>query len=285
MPRSKFTTIRNKRGRVLGRARTGPVLNLDKPTKKAVAKIAKSVVKRAQEVKYVGQLYDAEPIELYGSTVPTGATQAQVFEVMPDLSEGTSEYERVGVKVMPTRHNVDLDLRFNTRMAAINVDRMAWDINVHIWYGYIKRYKYAPDVLANSFNIANNLLEDGQGNTFPWNGAPYQGLLTLNKEVNTLKHKVVRMYRPLGAQNTADGVQQTYFPQTIHQKVRLAFKPPKALLYNETNNVPENYAPVVIIGYEHNDASQASNAVGGVGVLGIPALQLMIKQHLWFRDA
>lgn len=282
---AKYTVLRTKKGKRLGRARSGTMVNLDKPTKTAVAKIAKTVIRKAQELKYVGQLYDNEPYELYGSTIPTGAAQAQVFECLPDLQEGTSEFKRIGVKVMPSRHVVDLDLRFNTRMAAINVDRMAWDINVHIWFGFIKRYKYAVDVLANTVDIANNLLEDGQGNTVPWDGSPYKSYLSLNKEVNTLKHKVVRMYRPLGAQNTADGVQQTYFPQNIHQKVRLTFKPPKALLYNENNQVPENYAPVVIIGYEHNDASQASNAVGGVGVLGIPALTMMMQQHLWFRDA
>lgn len=278
--------MRNKRGKRIGRVRAGAaVVNLDNPTKKAVTKIVKTVTKKAQELKYVGQLYDNEPYELYGSTVPTGAAQAQVFEVMPDLLEGTSEFKRIGVKIQPSKLLVDLDLRFSQRMAAINVDRMAWDINVHIWFGYIKRYKYSIDLLANTTDIANNLLEDGQGNTVPWDGSPYKSFLKLNNEVNTLKHKVVRMYRPLGAQNTADGVQQTYFPQQIHQQVRLSFKPPKTLLYNENNSVPENYAPVVIIGYEHNDASQASNAVGGVGVLGIPALQMMIQQHLWFRDA
>lgn len=279
----KITTIRNKKGKVVGTARLTQELNLSEPTRKAVAKIAKKVVNKAAETKYVGELYSNEPSAIYGSTVPTGGVP-QIYDVCPSISQGDTEYQRTGVKIVPTKHVVDVDLTFNP---ANDAAECAWDVNVHVWYGYVRRYKNSQDVLANANNICVNLLDSGQGNTQAWLGRPTDHLLKVNTEWVSMKHKMVRMYRPLGTQNVATltGGLTTYFPQTIHKTLRLTLKPPKVLQYNESSPLPENYAPVVIIGYQHNDYTQASNAFGGAPtVLTIPALQVMLKQHMWFKD-
>lgn len=284
----KRRVMRNKRGKIVGIA-SGPEVNFDKPTRKAVAKIAKKVVNKAAETKYVGELVANEPTGIYGSTLPTGG-QAQIFDVCPSIAEGSAEYQRNGVKIVPTKHFCDLDLAFNTNDDISKtglLDNCAWDINVHVWYGYVRRYKYSPDVLTNATTILNNLLDLGEGTTAPWSGGPYDHMNKLNTEWFQLKHKVVRMYRPLGTQNQATlaGGLTTYFPQTIHKTLRLSFKPPKVLQYNEGNVLPENYAPVVIIGYQHNDSTQASNAFGaGSTILTCPALQMMLKQHMFYKD-
>lgn len=265
------------------------VLNLSEATRKAVTKIAKKVVNRAAETKYVGELVANEPTAIYGSIVPTGGAP-QIYDVCPSISQGDTEYERTGVKIVPTKHYCDLDLTFNSGNDIAGnpaLDNCSWDVNVHIWYGYVRRFKYSVDVLTNGADICNNLLETGQGNTSAWLGRPYDHLLKVNTEWVQMKHKVVRMYRPLGQQNVATlgGGLTTYFPQAIHKTLRLNFKPPKVLQYNEGNVLPENYAPVVIIGYQHNDNTQASNAFGaGNTILTAPALQFMLKQHMFFKD-
>lgn len=259
---------------------------------KMLSRLVKRVVNRGRETKYVAQELFSQPTPIYGDTYPTGAPVGQIYEVVPDLAEGTAEYERLGVKVQPTRLYADVDLRFNNKTQVLEggtpLDRSSWDIDCHIWYGYVRRYKNTQDILANNSNIINNLLENGAGATFRWGGGPYDHFNVLNKEWFSMKHKVVRMYRPLGAQNqaTVAGGLTTYFPQEIHKVVRLSFKTPKTLLYNETNVIPENYCPVVIIGYQHRDGTQAANSTTDTTTyLGKPAIMMNMKRHLYYKDS
>lgn len=276
-----------------------PVARLSKPVKRAV----NSIINRKLETKYIAQ--DMLPInengtalkEIYGDTVPAGP--AQVFPVCPDVAEGTSttEYTREGVKIQPTGLQADLMLFFNNLRKDVGgaswIDQCSWDINVHIWYGYCRKYKQNSDIVANSVLIAENLLDEGNGSTRRFTGTPLEQQFKLNKEYMVgMKHRVVRMYRPLGTQNdaTTNGGLTSYWPQTINKLVKLKFKTPKSLLFNETNDQPENYAPFVIIGYCHNDNTLASNTYTAPGtqpanVLNAPALLASIKSHLWFKDA
>lgn len=273
-------------------------------TAKAVAKIAKNVIRRTIETKYVSQdmTPSEEPVQLYGDVYPQGVPgpppgpngAVQLFPVLPAVNEGTSEWERTGVKIQPTKLEVDLNLFFNTLSTAIgggNVDSCSWDITAHVFYGYAKRFKNENDVLANQVAIVNNMLEDGQGNVLRWLGGPVDSQFKINKEYVNLKHKKVRMYRPFGAQNQATlaGGLTTYYPQKIHASMKLSFTPPKSLLYNETDTLPQNYAPFIIIGYCHNDNTQASNQFNASGppalIAQCPALCAVIRSHMWYKDA
>lgn len=268
------------------------VRSLRPKTRTAVTAIAKRVANLGRETKYVADTIFSQPVPIYGDTVPTGTVQPQIYECLPDLSEGVAEYERDGVKIQPVKVVSELDLRFNNKTndlsSASPLDTAAWDIDVHIWYGYVRRYKSYSDIIANASNILSNHLENGLGSTLRWGGGPYDHFNRVNKEWFNLKHKVVRMYRPLGQQNVATlaGGLTTYFPQDIHKVVRMSFKPPKTLLYNETNVVPENYAPVCIIGYQHRNGTQAANSTSDTTtLLGKPALMMNIKNHMYFKDA
>lgn len=264
-------------------------------TRQAVAKIAKAVVDRAVETKYVAQLMDENPIAVYGDTIPGGGGIPQLWDALPTLMEGTAEYQRTGVKVQPVKHRVDLDLRFNNTVSDISktttADVAAWDITAYIWYGYVKRYRNGVDVLANKTDLLQQHLEDGQGNTTQWQGSPYDDLDVVNKEVFTnLKCKQIRMYKAFGQFNdaTVAGGVTEYFPMTYRKRVSLSFKPPKTLEYDEVDNIPQNYAPIIIIGYQHNDNTQASNTLfvpATPTVLNTPALIFNAKLHLWFKDA
>lgn len=281
---------RPRRARRVVRARISS--GLTRPAAKAVAKIAKRVVKRSAETKYVAENYSEAPVSLYGSTVPTGGSP-QLFTVIPAVAQGDGEsYMRDGDKISPTKHVVDLDLRFNNTITdvsgASHLDECAWDITAHVWYGYVRKYKNGVDTLANAASLLQELLDDGAGNNIPWDGSAYINLFKTNTEVFTgLKHKKIRMFRPLGQQNAASvaGGMTTYFPQTIRKSLRLAFKPPKTLLYDEADQIPQNYAPVVIIGYQHNDNTQAANTTAGSkSVLNLPALIMGMRMHMWFKD-
>lgn len=270
--------------------------------RKAVATIAKRVFNRNTETKYLAYDQFETAKDIFGDTIPSSGP-AQLFAVMPPVPEATTaanEYTRTGVKIQPTRLEVDVELFFNNNHPTVGgaiggplLDTASWDITVHMFYGYVRKYKQNADVIANSQLICSNLLDLGDGSTTRWDGSPTAHQLKLNKEyMSGMKRKVFRMSRPLGEQNTgsvAGGV-TTYFPQKINKTVKLLFTPPKTLMFNETNDEPENYAPVLIIGYQHNDNTQASNAwiASGVvpgDVLRAPALSVYIKSHLWFKDA
>lgn len=279
------------KGSTSKRKATKAVRSIAPRTRKAITTIAQQAVKRAIETKYVAQPVSEGPIQLYGDVLPAGGLP-QLYDVLPDLGQGVEEFQRMGVKVNPTRHVVDVDLRFNEFAQDISrtgtAADCAWDITAHVFYGYVKRYKNGIDVLNNAAAVINSMFEDGQGGVTRWKGDPLADFPVLNSEVMTMKHKAVRMYRPLGTQNNATlaGGLTTYYPQLIRQKLRLTFKPPKTLLFSETANLPENYAPIIVIGYLHNDYSQAANTTSGApSVLNVPALQVSFFNHLWFKDA
>lgn len=282
------------------------VAKLAKPVKRAVTRLIRST----QETKYRSQVMtpaDA-PLEIWGDIYPQGTGggpngPAQVYNVLPDLQQNdttqptqSTDYNRVGEKVNPVRFYVDLELMFNNTRPVVGgagvLDQASWDLTAHIWYGYVKKYKSPTDVIANNVMIAQNLLDNGAGTKLRWLGGPTDHQLKLNTEYfSGLKHKKVRMYRPLGTQNDATlvGGVTTYFPQKLEKTMRLIYKTPKTLVYNENNTVPENYAPILIIGYQHNDNTQAANTWIPAGTPALatqaPALLAMIRSHLFFKDS
>lgn len=266
------------------------------PTTRAqVAQIARKVAGPMIETKYRAEdLYDGEggPIMIYGSVVPTGS-QTQLFNALPTLANGDLGFQRDGQKVLPVKHTLELDFTFNNQIQAIGgggVDACAWDLTVHVWYGYAKRYKSWADIATNTSALANEMFELGNGNSGVFGGGPFDILKKVNADVLTLKRKSFRMYRPLGSQNQATlaGGLTTYYPQTIKKHITLKFGKRSSLLYDESNPYPENYAPFVIIGYEHNDATNAANTVynpAAPTIANTPAIQVYGVRKLWFKDA
>lgn len=261
-----------------------------------MAAIAKRVVRKNIETKYVSDPIgqpEGVPFEIYGSVVPT-AGPVQLYTACPALTIGDQGYQRTGQQVNPVRHSVTLDVEFNNLRQDITggggLDACAWDLTCHIWYGYVRRYKSQADVQSVASAIANVMYEDGDGTSSAFGGGPHDALKKINTDMIMVKRKSFRMFRPFGAQNQATlaGGLTTYFPQLIKKRVKLVYKPPKVLRYDEAAIDPENYAPFFIIGYEHNDGTQASNnATPGApaSILTKPALQFVGLQEMWFKDA
>lgn len=272
------------------------VKSLAPRTRKAVATIAKRVLNRRSETKYRAEnLWTGDGIAqiIYGDVAPTGVA-TQLFRALPTLAIGDGGYQRDGQKVNPVKHTMELDFAFNNQTRDITntggLDACSWDLTVHVWYGYAHRYKSLNDVTLNSSAIVNEMYELGNGNSGRFTGAPFDILKKINTDVLSVKRKSFRMFRPLGAQNqaTLSGGLTTYFPQLIKKHITLAFKPPKTLMYDESYTVPENYAPFIIIGYEHNDPTQAANtqlANPPTTILQAPAIQVQGLMKLWYKDS
>lgn len=299
MFRFRRPTYRRRRPAYRRRAKTRVAKMLAPRTRKAVASIAKTVLNRKLETNYAAESYSEEPINIFGDTVPSTpagggvTTEPQMFGTLPAIVEGSGSSERKGDRVNPVRHVSDLTLWFNNQVQDVShsspLDNCAWDITVHVWYGTCKRYKRQQDVLDNRVDLLTDLLEDGAGGTLRWDGSPAAHEFPVNTEVFNVKHKKFRMFRPAGDQNTASvaGGVTTYFPSTITKQLRLSYKIPKVLKYADNGSgEPEDYAPFVIVAYQHNDSTQAANGTGAEEtVLWKPALQMMLRNHIWYKDA
>ena len=196
------------------------------------------------------------------------------------------------MKIEPTKHCSDLQFCFSPELLissggpATRIDSVAWDVTVHVWYGYVRRYKSMDDVNGNKIFIAQNLFEiDGSTQT-RFSGKMGDLMNERNSEFGALKHKSFRMFKDQGNANT---LTSEYFPTVTQKRLRLWFKPPKSLKYaDDTSFYPENYAPFILVGYCHNDNTQASNSNNAgptTNIAQLPAVQMLQVNKVWFKDA
>lgn len=290
----KGSTARTKKARTTTRA----VKSLAPRARKAVATIAKRVMNRKIETKYASSntpeyAYQA----VYGSTYPQGGIP-QIFGCLPQVPVGAEEssYTRSGNKINPTRHVTDLRFVFNDDAildagGAKPASQAGWDITVHVWYGFAKRYKQLNDaVIVNGADLLEEHLQDGHGAKYQWGGLLSDETKDINKEVFMLKHKTLRMYKNAGLANAGDVTAPSLStPMSEARRLRLSWKAPKVLSYaDEEHILPENYAPFIIVGYCHNDATQASykaNAGVTADLDYIPAVKMLKIDKLYYKDA
>lgn len=268
--------------------------------------IAKRVLNKKSETMYAGvdlpTSYSPNPFQaLYGATLPTGGV-GQLFTCLPQISQGQGTFTRRGNKIQPTRHTTDIQFVFNEDAALqytpsggsptnYPIAQAGWDIRVHVWYGFAKRYKRVTEIATSAVttNILQTMLQDGQGDSQEWNGLITDELLDLDKEVVTMKHKSFRMYKNAGLANVGDPISPSLTtPMATAHRMRINWKVPKTLLYaEETSLVPENYAPFIVIGYAHNDGTPASNT-GNSGATSdlsrIPAIKFFKADKLYYKD-
>lgn len=285
------------------RTRTGrkvkariPVEKTLRPTaRQAVAKIAKSVMRRGLETMYIADNPEGNYEAIYGDTIPSGGA-VQIYSCLPQIvqTDDPTSFGRRGVKIQPTRHATDLQFIFSNELLygsstpGARLDSLAWDVTVHVWYGYLKRYKSTDDVNGNKNFIASNLLEiDGSIQT-RFSGRMEDLMYEKNQEFGTLKHKSFRMYKASGNANNGAATEQ-YQPAVTAKTMRLSWKPPSNLKYaDDTSFYPENYAPFILVGYHHNDGTQASNSNNAgetTNLAQLPAIKMLQVNKVWFKDA
>lgn len=250
-------------------------------------------MKRRVETQYICDNPELNYTAIYGDTIPTGGA-VQVFGALPQIiqSGGEQSYGRRGVKIEPVKHCTDLQFCFSPELListggpATRIDSVAWDVTVHVWYGYVRRYKSMDDVNGNKTFIASNLFEIDGSTQVRFSGKMGDLLNERNSEFGALKHKSFRMFKDQGNANT---LTSEYFPTATQKRLRLTFKTPSSLKYaDDTSFYPENYAPFILVGYHHNDNTQASNSnnAGPTGnIAQLPAVQMLQVNKVWFKDA
>lgn len=258
-----------------------------------MATIAKRVVAGALKTKYIAE--NQEPIAIYGDTLPGGGS-AQLYTCLPDITQGDNSFDRDGNRPRPTRHTTQLQFTFNedpqilSGGVGVPAARAGWDITVHVWYGFAKRYKNVNDVSTNATAILAEMLDTGNGGVSRFTGLMSDELFEINKEFLTLRHKKVRLYKNAGQANVLDVTSPSLgTPFAEGARMSLSWKVPKSLLYkDEVAVIPENYAPFIIVGYSHNDGTQASdisNTGATTNILEVSAIKMVRTDKVWFKDA
>jgi len=287
------TATKGRRKVVRKAAPARAVRSVPPRARKAITTLATRVLNRAVETKHAYQTLFETWQPQYGSTIPTGG-QAQLYNALFDVNVGATAEQRNGNIIRPITLYNDLQIVINDKTADLAGSgapllASAWDITVHVWYGVARRYKSTGDVVGNAPGMLATMWDDqfNPGHQTAFLGKFTDQLNPVNKDAYLLKHKKVRLCKGPGIANTANGLtSQVFMPQKSTAQMRLTWKCPKTLHFNDNEGLPQDFAPFFVIGYVHNDTSQSANsATGGPTIQTKPALLIQASQHLLFKDA
>lgn len=262
------------------RTKKSPAKSLAPKTRQAVATIAKQIVRRNEETKYVaGWADDGSGGYLrapYGLTPVDPATPAlnSVVSGIPPVPQGTGSAQRIGDKIKPISFSSKVLLRLNPDTA---IKSIAPDVKVHIWYGFIRKLNGAMTIPAQPVYAATQatLLDLGNGVAGAWGGDLAGSLMPHNKNVVMMKHRVVRLYRSQGQFNAATDLPAAP-PAREQTVVTLKYKVPSVLrFFGDSDVLPENYFPVMFIGY---GVTTDDNALQNI-------VEYKVLKQLWYKDA
>lgn len=201
-------------------------------TKKAIAAIAKSVIRRESENKFVG--FSPDPSVAHNGQIGSG----DVYPILPALKRGTNYNERVGNEVRP-KH-----LEYRVRVALNESANLTTPYHVDLYVLTSKRVK-TYNTLGSTFSteVNTNLLIDGGAGATSYDASTERALYPINKELFSVMKKVSFKLSTTTAEN--------HNPQTYREFV-FRLKCPATLRYDATD-YPENFAPFSVLGWSRDD--------------------------------
>lgn len=245
-------------------------------TAKKVASIAKRVIRRTAETKYVADNYDkngAQVLPAVWNLTNVGAGALKFLPMIARTTQGVDEYQRIGDSIVPIG-NVMTQLEFSYNDA----DLSGHQIKVEIYYGTTKERKsWGP----NNPLVNSTFLDDGAGGNVAPSSARQTTLLPTDKRFVSFKKRVFILSKtqgtiggPGGTANFAANGGKSY------HNIRLYHKPPKVLRYTSAaDNYPTNYAPGFFINLSYVDGLIPANQAEIDSLVNITS-----RTHLHFQD-
>lgn len=263
---SKAKTAKNRPSKVIAKAITS--------AKKSVfAKKVLAVVNRNEETKYV-----ANNIVSPAIAIPAAQTTPLNFaRIMPFLTQGVQDFQRVGDKVKPLRART-----FWTCFPDPAVTGL-YDITMNL---VIVRVKGAQTDLAVAATPGTDFLRVGNGGQTDPNDPNQEVMLTeINRyPVNTERYTVLKHFKhrfckganniqgPVGA--ATNNSPPTGGPASPTKVFTFSWKPPTLLYDNAAATLPTNHYPVYLIWATANDASAAAAHV-----------KFAVRSEMYYKDA
>lgn len=237
--------------------------------KAQVATLVKRLISRSEETKLVCKSIVNKV--LFNSGI-SGANE--VYDVLPNLIQGVDNYQRIGDKVTPKSLTVRGTVAINFNEAR----SLTPEVHVFIVSHKSKKSYDALNAGTNAgrAQIANELIDAGDGSDIPFDGQVLPTLFPLNRKLLTVHaHKVLKLASSYGA--AAD---QHSSDDTIRfKRFAVKIKCPKTLTYDSSISAihPVNFAPVMMVGYVYPDGSFSE-------VLTTPVL-VTAASTLYYDDA
>lgn len=239
--------------------------------------IVNDSVKRHGETKYRAENIVPVPVN-----VPSGqAIPANCARMMPRLTQGVDDFQRIGNRIQPTHAKT----RFNLNL--VNPQSQLVDLTVHL---AIFTVKGAFTDTAVAALPGNDFLRVGDGtNVDPTGPAGVPPISTIdmlnfvnNYPVNNERYNLKKWHKFIFKKGPNDGngpVGTPNAPPTVlgakmHQEFIYNWKPPTLKYDNNAAVLPTNHYPVYLIWATNNDGSAlVANAVG-----------FTVRTELFFKD-
>ena len=222
---------------------------LPKATIKAMTKIAQKVVHKDEETKcqsFNSPVVATDPLVLYNSSI---SVNADAGKLMPTIIQGIDDGMRIGDQVTLQRMNV----RGHLILQATTLVNCR--IGVRLMVVQPKRYSNYEDIYSNYTLWMPFLLQNGPVSQ-AFVGNVQDLYLPINRNCVTVMYdKIHYLSTPQLVTATAIGITSNDLYRTIKFfDINLKCKN-KTAKYQDANNTPLNYAPVIILGYVHLDGS------------------------------
>jgi len=242
-----------------------------------LAQLVAKVMKGNSETKYVSNaLADSTNALTANWYAPQNLTTLPSFKpALPVVSQGVGDYQRIGNKIMPVKLFTDLCVGYSATDVSCN------EVIVTIYYGTTKAGKTWQT--ANPVQSPNDLLDNGDGTTGPFTGLKADLLYPINKAAMNAKRITFRLGKSEGVLNDngaaalLNGAYATSGGGSF-KTVRLNFKPPKALVYDQsTYQWPSNYAPWYAVSFTRVDTF-------ATGPEDAARINVSSLNHMYFKD-
>lgn len=255
--RGRMTTRRNVRsvgGRVSIPTTTTGRVSVAKSTVSAVRQIAKSVVRKEAETKYVSSRQDVS----FNSTI---TTSAECYPIMPAISQGSEDCQREGSSVRGKYLYLKGHIQYNAvYIQTPGVDNYVPPSTVRVLVLSQKNLKSNVQVplLADFSHLLKDNLA-GVSTARPYLGGMTDNLAPINKDLFKVHlDKKVKM-KAIYQNNTPVGGSGWVGLPTSYFSVRI--KLPATLYFDDTNgDNPNNFAPFFCLGSVLDDGSTPFSA-------------------------
>ncbi|ALE29665.1 coat protein [Lake Sarah-associated circular virus-21] len=248
--------------------------------KAGIVSLMKKMISQGEETKYVA-LNNFTPLQPV--LVPAGAS-SPINSMLPILSQGTDDWQRIGEQIQPTAASVNFRFQFIPEVNATE------DLTVVLYILTYKKVKSFPLAIADP--TVCQFLDNGQGAAqfFQPNnealgppavydcGAQISAMMPIHKSTHTLlKKKVFRFVRNQGVTDFDATPSATPNIRANHHEYTYKFKKLPKLKYEDNHaQYPSNFAPFALA-YVYTNSGRALATPSPIG--------WSMRSNLYFKDS
>lgn len=227
------------------------VKGVSKTAAAAVRKIAKAVVKRETEDKYVS----TQGAVLFNSSI---TSSSECYPMIPQITEGTGDFQRIGDKVRGKYLYIKGYLQYNLNYLEFAVgNQYLPPVTARVMILSQKNVKVGNDV-STRIDVAHLLKDNvGTGTARPYNGGLLDNLAPINKDLFKvhMDKKIKLNWVQRGDQtNTGDTGFGVGNDRTKYFRCRI--KLPASMTFDDGNlDWPNNCAPFLCFGAVNDDGT------------------------------